>query len=293
MNNLAEIAHNIPSENIDSPLLYTPARVQADVLTGLRAGTTYTVARFALNSTVLPLVTDAMPFAEMSRFALSHCRDGKSYSPALIGKTRDGVPLKGNEHAHFFATDEDGDGRLDHLTIYAACAFNHDDVEALGQLPYVKRYKNLPNVRTVLIGLGDKEDFDDVPVFTSSKRWRSVTPFSLPRFANRGGGKPPRPRDLPEAQLARELRNRELPQPIKITRIDGYYPSKLGRNAERGGRDGRVPSFRWLEFHTRRLRKEVEGYGLAGFEIEFAEPVAGPIAVGFGCHFSLGLFLPV
>lgn len=240
----------------------------------------YTVARFALSSSVLPLVTDAMPFAETARFALSQCRAGSSYSPALMGKTRDGVPLQGHEHAHFFVTDEDGDGRLDHLTVYAPCGFNRDDVEALGQLPSVKRYKNLPNVRTVLLGLGETEDFKDAPLFQKEKRWRSVTPFSLPRFANRGGGKPPRPRDLPEAQLMRELRNRGLPEPVRIERVDGYKTDKR-------------PQFRWLEFHTRRLRKETEGHGLAGFEIEFAEEIKGPIAVGFGCHFGLGLFMPV
>ena len=27
-----------------------------------------------------------------------------------------------------------------------------------------------------------------------------------------------------------------------------------------------------------------------GFEIEFAEPVQGPIALGYGCHFGLGQF---
>jgi CRISPR-associated protein Csb2 len=239
----------------------------------------YTVARFALSSSVLPLVTDAMPFAETARFALSQCRAGNSYSPALMGKTRDGVPLTGHEHAHFFVTDEDGDGRLDHLTVYAPCGFNRDDVEALGQLPSVRRYKNLPNVRTVLLGLGEEDDFKDIPIFREAKRWRSVTPFSLPRFANRGGGKPPRPRDLPEAQLVRELRSRRLPEPIRIERVDGYKTEKR-------------PQFRWLEFHTRRLRKETEGHGLAGFEIEFAEEVQGPIAVGFGCHFGLGLFMP-
>jgi CRISPR-associated protein Csb2 len=238
-----------------------------------------TVARFALSSTVLPPVTDAMPFAEMSRFALSHCRAGNSYSPALAGKTPDRVPLAGHEHAHFFVTDEDGDGRLDHLTVYAPCGFNRDDVEALGQLRAVKRYKNLPNVRAVLLGLGNREDFEGIPVFEPAKRWRSVTPFSLPRFANRGAGKPPRPRDLPEAQLLRELRNRNLPEPIKITRIDAYETDQR-------------PPIRWLEFHTRRLRKDIQGNGLAGFEIEFAEPVRGPIALGFACHFGLGLFLP-
>lgn len=240
----------------------------------------YTVARFALSSSVLPLVTDSMPFGEMARFALSHCRAGNSYSPALTGKTTDGIPLTGHQHAHFLATDEDHDGRLDHLTIYAPCGFNPHDVEALGQLRSVRRYKNLPNIRTTFIGLGTAAEFNEVSIFKASKRWRSVTPFSLPRFPNRGGGKPPRPRDLPEGQLIRELKNRGLPGPVSITRITELRTNGRGR-------------FRWLEFHSRRLRKETEGNGLAGFEIEFAEPVAGPIALGFGCHFGLGLFLTV
>ncbi|MGH9903723.1 MAG: type I-G CRISPR-associated protein Csb2, partial [Pyrinomonadaceae bacterium] len=164
--------------------------------------------------------------------------------------------------------------------VYAPCGFNQDDVEALGQLPAVKRYKNLPNVRTVLLGLGEKEDFGGVPIFKAATRWRSATPFSLPRFATRGSGKPPRPRDLPTAQLMREIKSRGLPEPIKIERIDGYKTDKR-------------PPFRWLEFHTRRLRKETEGHGLAGFEIEFANEEPGPMAVGFGCHFGLGLFVPV
>lgn len=239
----------------------------------------YTVARFALSSSVLPLVTGSMPFAETARFALSQWRAGNSYSPALTGKTEGSLPLSGHEHAHFFVTDEDGDGRLDHLTVYAPCGFNADDVEALGQLPSVKRYKNLPNVRTVLLGLGQRDDFAKVSIFQTAERWRSVTPFSLPRFSNRGGGKPPRPRDLPEAQLVRELKTRGLPEPVVIKQIDGYETSKR-------------PKIRWLEFHTRRLRKQTEGHGLAGFEIEFAEPVQGPIAVGFGSHFGLGLFAP-
>jgi CRISPR-associated protein Csb2 len=253
----------------------------------------YTVARYALSSTVLPLITDAMPFAEMTRFALSDIRGqqtNNSYSQSLVGKTTDGEALKGHEHAHFFATDEDRDGRLDHLTVHAPCGLNTDDVNALGQLRYVRRYKNLPDVRMVLLGLGKQEDFSNVPVFRTSKHWRSVTPFSLPRFANRGGGKPPRPRDLPEAQLGRELRSRGLPEPVTIVRLDGYGGHSV--RSQESGQDACVRKFRWLEYHTRRLRKDSQGFGLAGFEIEFAEPVSGPISVGFGCHFGLGLFLP-
>jgi CRISPR-associated protein Csb2 len=49
---------------------------------------------------------------------------------------------------------------------------------------------------------------------------------------------------------------------------------------------------RWLEFQARRFKGET-GYGLAGFEIEFSEDIAGPLALGFACHFGLGVFVPV
>src|SRR5437764_1376605 len=114
-------------------MLNTHTQTRHEIIPLSESSLLITIARYALDSLVLPLVTDAMPFAEMTRFALSHCRAENSYSPALMGKTRAGVPLAGHEHAHFFVTDEDEDGRLDHLTVYAPCGFNHDDVEALGQ----------------------------------------------------------------------------------------------------------------------------------------------------------------
>ena len=184
-----------------------------------------TVARFALNSTVLPLVTEALPFAEQARAKISGVRANESYSLALAGKTEgDGVPLKEDHaHAHFWATDEDADGRLDHLTVYALRGFDADDLDAMGRVRVVKRhYENLPDVRLALLGLGGRDDFANVPVFRAAKRWRSVTPFSLPRYASRGGGKCARPRDLPEAQLRRELRLRGLPEPVSVTPLGGY-----------------------------------------------------------------------
>jgi len=259
-------------------------------------------------------------------------RADTSHSEAITGKRADGVPLEGHEHAHYLPTDEDGDGLLDHVTIYCPRGFDEADVEAIRNLRTIYGRGNRGDVRMILIRLGGVEMFakparclsvtepgavatglagantieaepsansqansnhraadthqradGDVrrptEIFATSKRWVSVTPFSLPRFPNRGGGKPPRPRDLPEAQLVQELAARGLPDPVSIKRIEGYQPN--GR-----------PMVRWLEFQTKRF-KGTQGKGLAGFEIEFAEPDAGPIAVGFGCHFGLGLFLPV
>jgi CRISPR-associated protein Csb2 len=232
-------------------------------------------ARYAL----LPLVQDALPFAEQVRRALIRNRVDTSHSEAIVGKTLDGTPLAGHLHAHYLATDEDGDGRLDHVTLYAPRGFDRHDLQAIGALRTIFRRGNRPDVRLVLTGFGEAKLLAGAPLFAQSRRWRSVTPFSLPRFANRGGGKPPRPRDLPEAQLVRELNVRELPEPASIKRIEGYAV---------GGR----PMVRWLEFQTQRFNG-TQGFGLAGFELEFAEPVAGPLALGFGCHFGLGLFLPV
>jgi len=255
-----------------------------------------------------------LPFAEQVRRALIRNRVDTSHSEVITGKHSDGTPLEGHEHAHYFPTDEDHDGRIDHITVYAPRGFDEADLEALGSLRTIFRSGNRPEVRMVLTGLGgpvcssafprqvrsfaftpgglDQAEaqatelpaearttkLSEISIFAEARRWISVTPFSLPRFPNRGGGKPPRPRDLPEGQLIRELKNRGLPEPVSIKRIEGYQV------------EGR-PLVRWLEFHTTRYNG-TKGNGLAGFEIEFAEPVCGPIAVGFACHFGLGLFLP-
>lgn len=275
--------------------LVTPALIKSASLHRIDYATPPTTpaaprpVRYGLDSTALPLVSDALPFAEQVRRALIRNRVDTSHSEAITGKHADGTPLDGHEHAHYLPTDEDHDGRIDHITIYAPRGFDDADLEALGSLRTIFRSGNRPEVKMVLTGLGGRELFAqhaagdacapiEVSIFAEARRWRSVTPFSLPRFPNRGGGKPPRPRDLPEGQLIRELKNRGLPEPISIKRTEGYQV------------EGR-PLVRWLEFHTTRYNG-TKGNGLAGFEIEFAEPVRGPIPLGFACHFGLGLFLP-
>lgn len=255
--------------------LLTPRGVKA--ARPLRTGDV-TLARFALNSTVLPPVQDALPFAEQVRRALIRRRDDESHSESITGKTFDGVPLEGHAHAHYLATDEDGDGRLDHVTVYAARGFERADVDALGRLSKIFRRGNRPDVRLVLVGLGTKDEgqFSNVSLLQPSRRWRSVTPFVLPRFATRGAGKRARLRDTPIEQLKREARVRGLPEIISVEPTQGYQSK--GR-----------PLVRWLEFVTRRFNGST-GYGVAGFEIEFAEEVCAPLALGFGCHFGLGLF---
>ena len=279
-----------------------------------------TVARFALAANVLPLVTKSLPFAELARRCLIRNRGFYTeHSEVITGKTADGTPLVNHSHAHYFVTDEDGDGRIDHLTIYAPRGFDRSDITALGEMRFinwqtsrvddrslyndkelcVEKRGGRTGVRLILLGFGEAADFaaEDKKVSLFQKplqscKFRSVTPLSLPNFPTRGGGKAARFKDSPEGQLLRELRKRGLPEPICVTPTKGYFETlaPIETIAEK------TPRFRWLEFTHRRFNGTA-GNGLAGFEIEFAaadsEKIETPLALGFGSHFGLGLFLPI
>ena len=256
-----------------------------------------TVARFRLAANVLPLVTKSLPFTELARKCLIKNRGfDTEHSEVIAGKTIDGVPLIHHSHAHYLATDEDGDGHIDHLTIYAPRGFDKDDVAALGEMRSINWRESRTGVRLILTGLGNASDFavDDkkIALFQKRVKFRSVTPFSLPNFSTRGGGKPARFKDTTEGQMRRELRKRGLPEPIAVTPIKGFFETLA--TLENIGEA--TPRFRWLEFTYRRFNG-TSGNGLAGFEIEFAsedlDKIKTPLTLGFGCHFGLGLFLPV
>ena len=118
-----------------------PKRVDRLTATGVQ------VARFALDANVLPLVQSALPFAERFRSELLAKRKWLGgHSEALTGKHKDLTPLKGHTHALFLPTDEDGDGRIDHLTVYAESGFEPDDLKALGTLAKVRQFDNRPDV---------------------------------------------------------------------------------------------------------------------------------------------------
>jgi CRISPR-associated protein Csb2 len=84
----------------------------------------------------------------------------------------------------------------------------------------------------------------------------------------------------PEHDLRRLLRESGFPEPTSVDKVP--HLKLTNRRID------------WLEFHRTRKngsgRKAGErGYG---FRIIFPETVQGPIAVGYGAHFGLGLFIP-
>jgi CRISPR-associated protein Csb2 len=124
----------------------------------------------------------------------------KGRSEVFSGKDAIGNPLAGHRHAYFLPRDEDGDGRIDHLTIVASMGFGKDELKAIDRLRKIKsreREESGHPLRVLLLGIGRFEDYHP-ELFGPSKVWISATPFVAPRFPKSNGTK----RDAPELVLS-------------------------------------------------------------------------------------------
>ncbi len=245
-----------------------------------------TVARFALSSAVLPRLTDAVFLGERMRQALMAKSRGLNGSEHALhvfsGKGADGLRLDDDHsHAFYLPSDEDGDGWIDHMTVYATQGFDKHAQQAIGMIKKLWGSGG-HDIHTVLVGVGQSQDYGgflirdgQAPTLAQSRIWQSVTPYVLTRHLKKNG------KDSPILQVARDLLRRRFPTPEHIESLD--HTKINGKKV------------RWLEF--RRFRNGgggqlADSHGF-GFEIIFSEPVRGPIALGYACHFGLGQFVAV
>ncbi|MCW5757134.1 MAG: type I-U CRISPR-associated protein Cas5/Cas6 [Phycisphaeraceae bacterium] len=268
--------------------------------------------RFALDASVLPLVTETLPLAEAARRALMSLygrqneRAGiRGRSATFSGKDANGTPLSGHRHAYFLPTDEDGDGRLDHLTIYAAGGFGAGEVRAMERLRKINHsssQESSPNLRVLLLGQPSTLGPNDASLpLASSHCWISVTPYLITRHAKARG---PHRVDLRDRAACEDFFRRDIMAQLRSARPDlgealdavrieslcddqGRFVLPIGRDASR--------SLRPIQFRRFRRKAGDDGGRRPGgsFRILFPEPVAGPIALGHSAHFGMGLFMPV
>ena len=242
-----------------------------------------TVVRFALSSKVLPMAFDTLRWGELARLA-AMSKHGKqndgAVSEALSGKDKSGKPLKGHPHAFYLPTDEDGDGRLDHLTVWAPGGLGPEEFQAVVSVQKLNRGGEREPIQVVYQAHGSVGDFDYVsPLFGKSKRWRSLTPYVLTRHRKRDS-------ESPEQQIQREIALRCPDRRLRSLRLE--RPRMRIEPMQPGRSDG----FRPFDFFTYRQGGGSNGGGAFNFELEFEEPISGPIALGFACHYGLGLFVP-
>ena len=256
-----------------------------------------TFARFAIDGPVLPLVTQTLPLAEQVRSRLlGFCKRFTETSlpdiaPALCGKDATGRPLTGHQHAFFLPVDEDGDGRIDHVAVFAPMGFSRWELQAIDRLRRLRVGE--VELSLVLVGLGDCEDFARSRLLGPSTVWESATPFLVPRHLKRRGRK----RDPREwfqgreghdlfvaAMLREELGRRDDPTSSRFAGVEIEPLNHIGTETR---------LLRPLQFHLYRRKRGDDGgrRPRAAFQFRFSSPVRGPIALGHSCHFGLGLFL--
>ncbi len=247
-----------------------------------------TVARFAIESPVLPRITEAITVASRLHQTLAKRADQKDCAPVFTGKDADGVPLKDHQHTHIFCELGEKRDTIGFITLYAPGGFN---AEARRVIEEVQR-KPLwghggHDLDLILLGFGDKDTFN-IPLFAKSRRWTSLTPFVSTRHAKHyADGRPKMDEEgWPIGSPAQDLR--------RLIKQDTTTSLKSVSLPEHSIKVRPQRTLRVLQYQTQRFQGEGRhGHqAAAGFIIEFDEPVSGPLAFGYGSHFSLGLFVP-
>lgn len=230
-----------------------------------------TTARFLLVGKPLPRVEDAVRIGELVRRAvMSRAADrlGKESIPSVFS----GHDLpEGNRHQHafFLPFDADDDGRLDRVLIHVPAGFDKEPRRVIEDLRRIWQPGG-GEWRLILEDIGDRKVA--WPLCDSSSAWVSVTPYLHPWHVKK--------RFTVEDQLRRECRERGVPEPLAVEHLDSIPVGPRHRRA--------------VHFHRFRSKRGLAQPDTHGcfLRLIFPESVQGPIALGFGCHFGLGMFKP-
>jgi CRISPR-associated protein Csb2 len=270
------------------------------------------VVRFALDSSVLPLSTHTLPVAEAVRRnlmgilgrQLERIHGSRGNSTIFSGKSDTGDVATSHGHAFYLPTDEDNDGRLDHLTLVASDGFGPNELRAIDSMREIKsreREESGHPLRVMLLGMGSFDDYRSGHhgPLGPAKEWVSTTPFLAQLHLKTRGTKraPAEWQESPEkfvtAMLREELR-RLIQRHPELASVDldsiGISP-QMENGVFHLGPQQRRP----LEFKRfRQKRGDDGGRRLCGsFRLTFPKSITGPIALGHSSHFGLGLFVPI
>lgn len=180
-----------------------------------------------------------------------------------------------HKHAFWLPEDDDVDGLIDHILVYCAGGI---DARTIAALAAVEGFElGGARYRLAASWMGAR------PVgglFGPAKDWRALTPYITTRHWHTKTGKV-RKDCAPEAQFVRELEMRGLPALAEVSWEAFAWC----------GEDQVLASqFVW------KRSKENEAPpsdAVAAFaHVSFAEPVMGPLAIGYNAHFGMGLLLP-
>ena len=249
------------------------------------------------NDHALPSVSRTLPQAELLHAALVSiaARNGVP-PPELTGCDTNGRPLRGpHEHAHINPLDLDGDGHLDHILVWAPGGLG---AEAQAAIRAARRTFTKGTIEPLRLGLAATGDLSDMLRLSGAfgrrmacltgeaSSWQTVTPFVPPRYPKARG------KNTVEGQIRTELHSRGFPDPAVVDLGPTARNQSAASLPAGTSRDAGRPT--WRQFRHFKLARqrgpEPPLLWALAVRLEFARPVEGPIAIGYGSHFGLGLF---
>ncbi len=263
-----EVLYRRPSDS------FRPSRGTADTARSRRYTATPTTARLLLAGKPRPRLEDAVRVGERVRLALLN-RAKRIFGESAIPPVFSGHSLpEGVDHGHafFIPEDADGDGHIDHVLIHAELGLDDRCGRTLDDLRVI--YDGDGGEWPVLLEqVAEREVIArSTPLTSESREWISATPYLHPWHRKK--------KLTVEDQILRELELRGLPRPSLLQPL---------ATIEVHGRHMRPIQFR--RFRSKRGLVQPDTHG-SFWCLIFDEPLAGPLALGFGCHFGLGLFRP-
>lgn len=231
-----------------------------------------TTASFILVGKPLPRVEDTLRVGELMRAAVmgqaKRIFGEDNISPIFSGHN---LPADNrHRHAFYLPWDSNGDGYIDRLLLHVPNGMDGQQQHVVEQVRKLWS-RDGSQWRLVLESIGHPEVGGILA--KESVVWESVTPYLHPWHIKKNFSI--------EDQLRRECRERGLSGP---TILELFGEVNVGKNRKRR-------PIHFQRFRNRRGLNQPDRLG-SFWRLTFAEPIQGPLALGFACHFGLGLFKP-
>lgn len=245
-----------------------------------------TTVRLSIGGRPRPRIVDAIRVGEVMRVALISNTDRRSFtvSPAgnEPGQTAHRSPevvealalLSGHdlppdsERTFYLPEDADGDGLIDHILVHIPQGIPPAALKGFGRIREIWREAD-ERWPTLVEAVGTRDNFPSHPYLTPSRVWTSVTPYLHPWHRKK--------RFTVEDQIRKECVLRGWGEP-NIEAVDAV--SVAGK------------PLRPIHFHRFRSRRGLTQPDRSGsfWRLTFPEVIEGPVTLGFGRFYGLGLF---
>jgi CRISPR-associated protein Csb2 len=231
----------------------------------------FSTVRYLLVGKPFPRVEDSVRIGELLRQAvMSQAKHelGEDAIPSVLSG-HDLSEDNRHQHAFYLPWDANADGRIDRLLLHVPAGMGMAERRVVEKLHRIWS-RDGGEWRLALEGIGDAGVGGRLSACAAE--WQSVTPYLHPWHIKKGF--------TIEDQIRRECRERGLPEPITLQRLEHI---RVGRQLRR--------PIHFHRFRSKRGLNQPDRHG-SFWRLTFTEPVQGPLALGFACHFGLGLFVP-